>query len=184
MHPPIKADELAQATVAYAHAVGKTGFAIDSRYPDEARKFIALYDQCGVSTCAKMNHYFYLLMGKALIPGMVTTQVGDWKPATVQEFTDHELWPLIARAQQEMIGMKEHGWIGRLLAPVMGKSLQARMLKHSEKATHPLDFMEFMRFHHSGKVRGQDMLLMKDCIARGARDGRPMPALKALLKKL
>jgi len=41
-----------------------------------------------------------------------------------------------------------------------------------EQAALPLDFAAFSKFHHGGKVRAQDIELLKDCV-KGRRTGRP-----------
>jgi glycine/D-amino acid oxidase-like deaminating enzyme len=45
----------------------------------------------------------------------------------------------------------------------------------------PLDFAAFNKFHHGGKVRAQDIELLKDCVKLGEQEGQPMSALKELL---
>jgi hypothetical protein len=53
-----------------------------------------------------------------------------------------------------------------------------------EQATLPLDFAAFNKFHHGGKVRAQDIKLLKDCVKVGEQEGQPMSALKELLNRV
>ena len=40
------------------------------------------------------------------------------------------------------------------------------------------------KFHHGGKVRAQDIELLKDCVKVGEQEGQPMTALNELLDRV
>jgi len=47
----------------------------------------------------------------------------------------------------------------------------------------PVDYSAFNRFHHGGKVREQDIQVLRDVLASGRSQGRAMPALTELLAR-
>ena len=53
-----------------------------------------------------------------------------------------------------------------------------------EKQMLPLDFQEFNRYHHGGKVNAQDREHLRACLSRGEAEGKQMLALTELLKRV
>jgi hypothetical protein len=53
-----------------------------------------------------------------------------------------------------------------------------------EEICHPLDYQAFNRFHHGGKVSEQDLLVLKNCLEAGHREGRAMTALTEIIAAL
>jgi len=102
---------------------------------------------------------------------------------------DHRIRPetvvaallMACRAQGEILALPQHGWLGKLMALMMGPRVTANLLLRMERDMLPLDSQAFNRFHHGGKVRAQDVEALRDCLAEGQRHGQPMVALQALL---
>jgi hypothetical protein len=63
----------------------------------------------------------------------------------------------------------------------MGLSLRNPPL---EESALPLDLAAFNRYHHGGKVNGQDHRILREALRRGEAEGVEMPALRALVARL
>jgi hypothetical protein len=50
-----------------------------------------------------------------------------------------ELWQLACRAQGEIIALPQHRWLGKLIAPLMGPRLTAKLHLGLEREMRPLD---------------------------------------------
>src|SRR6266516_2138471 len=119
----------------------------------------------------------------AVFPMYAASEITGW-PDVAMVVANKELWRLACRAQGEIIALPQHGWLGKLMALIMGPRVTANIHLRLERDMLPLDYQAFNRFQHGGKVRAQDVELLRDCLAEGQRRGQPMAALQALLAKL
>lgn len=183
LHPPTDAALMAQASIAYHHFPNKISFYIESRYPDVARRFAELYNRCGISRCALMNPTLCHIITNSTFPMLAASEIAGW-PKIADLVANKELWQLACRAQNEIIALPQHGWIGKAMRLIMTPGIGASMQRKLERDSLPLDYQSFNRFHHGGKVFAQDVQVMRNCLAEGQRQGRPMPALQQLLAQL
>lgn len=179
LHPPTDPDLLRQADLAYRHG-NAYGFAIDDSAADQARRFVDIYNESGVSRCVMMAAHDLAATIPALFPVFAASELIGW-PKAQELGRDAELWDLTTRAVQEVQGLDANGDAGQMAArTTTGESLMA-MFTDWETETLPLDLAAFNRFHHGGKVNLQDRQLLQDCVDVGESEGKSMTALKELL---
>lgn len=93
-------------------------------------------------------------------------------------------WILAVDAAREVASVDEYGPAGQATAAQLsGESLTHLLTAYEEKAL-PLDLNAFNAMHHGGKVAQQDLELLRDHVAAGERQGKPMVALKLLIAEL
>ncbi len=183
VHAPTDPAQVARVSLCYKHPSSRIGFQIETRNATAARQFAALYNRCGVSRCGLMNPALVNTVSNAVFPMYAASEVAGW-PDVATVVANKELWRLACRAQGEIIALPQHGWLGKLMALIMGPRVTANIHLRLERDMLPLDYQAFNRFQHGGKVRAQDVELLRDCVASGQRRGQPMAALQALLAKL
>ena len=183
LRPPTDPALLAKASIAYRHFSNKVGFFIETRNPEAAREFAAIYNRCGVSRCGSMNKTVVNIITNSAFPMLAASEIAGW-PAIDMLVANKELWQLACRAQGEITRLPQHGWIGKLMPLIMTAGVTAKLQRKLEKDMLPLDYQAFNRFHHGGKVHAQDVQVMQNCVAAGIRQGQPMAALKELLARL
>lgn len=184
VHAPTDPALVAQAGVCYKHPASKIGFQIVTRNSTAARQFVALYNRSGVSRCGQMHPVLINTLGKAVFAVFAACELADWPDNFATVVANKELWQLACRAQSEIIALPRNGWLGKLIAVIMGSRVTANMHLKMERDMLPLDHQAFNHFHHGGKVRAQDVALLRDCLAEGQRHGQAMAALSALLARL
>ena len=113
--------------------------------------------------------------------GIELAERAGW-PDAVTLAADRELMTLGAQAMAEILALPEHGWRGKLASLVVGRKTLAKKLVDMERQCRPLDYTAFNRFHHGGKVRAQNLLVMQRCRAAGQAAGKPMKALSELIE--
>ncbi|MBB2948775.1 hypothetical protein FB565_008561 [Actinoplanes lutulentus] len=173
---------IAAADVCFVHPPNRTGFTIARGNPAAAKRFAALYDRSGVSRVGFLPAKVADVVGSAVFTIYAACDVAGWPPVA-DVVADRELWQLAVRAQREILRLPRNGWFGTVAAAVMGSRVTASIHVKQEKDMRPLDVAAFNRFHHGGKVRAQDMDVLRDFAAEGQRAGRPMTALRALLTR-
>lgn len=183
VHPGTKPELLAQARIAYHHFPNKASLYVDSSYPETARALIALYDRSGISRCVMMNKTVTALMGNIAFPMLAASEIAGW-PKIDTLVANRELWRLCCRAQNEIAALPQFGWIGKLMSLAMTPAITASVHRKVEKDSLPLDYQSFNRYHHGAKVHSQNVQVMRNCLALGRRQGRPMKALAELLDRL
>ena len=182
LHAPTDPVLLSKADVAYRHN-HKTSFLIDDRFPKAAQRFAAIYDASGVSSCRIMKRQEFAMMTKFMFPVFAASELLGW-PRAKDLCKNKELWALTVRSVQEIQGIEEHGMAGKAAqAATTGDGL-LEIWSSLEQATLPLDFAAFNKFHHGGKVRAQDIELLKDCVKVGKQEGQPMSALRELIDRV
>jgi Ketopantoate reductase PanE/ApbA len=183
IHPPTRPELLAQAHVAYVQGSNKRGLVVAARPTLPAKNFRELYNRCGVSRCQRMNSTLFEIVCKLPYPLFAISELAGWPRAEVLA-GNKSLWQLNRRAQGEIMSLRQHGWIGRLIQHVMTERVQLKVALKMEHDAWPMDLAAFNRFHHGKKVQQQNIEIMRDCIAVGERDGSAMSALKEVLDQL
>ncbi|HEX8511229.1 MAG TPA: 2-dehydropantoate 2-reductase N-terminal domain-containing protein [Propionibacteriaceae bacterium] len=181
-HPPTDPSRLAQASICYKHPPNKVGIRLESGSTAAARQFAALYNRCQVSRCVTMNPKLVEVGALSLFPVYLAGHIAGW-PKVAPLVADKELWQLACRAQREIAALPQHGWFGRMTTLAMGPRATAKLHLKMERDMLPLDYQEFNRFHHGGKVQAQDVELLRSCLVDGQRQGQSMEALEALLAR-
>jgi hypothetical protein len=123
------------------------------------------------------------MLMKLMFPIFSASELLGW-PYAEELGKDRSTWPITVRAIKEIMGFREHGWIGKAGQLFLTKGMLLKLWKSLEKSTLPLDFPAFNRFHHGGKVRSQDLQLLRACADEGERQGLSMRSLRELLSKV
>jgi ketopantoate reductase len=182
LHEPTDAAVLAQASVAYHHFDGIKGYMVAGEPAAAAKAFAAVYDRCGISKCVIMNADMFNILSTAFFPLMAVCDLAGW-PDAASMAANTALMRLCARAMREISALPRHGFIGKLVSLMIWPPVVGMLLKKLEKDCLPLDFHGFNKFHHGGKVRAQDIDVMRACAQSGAAQGQNMPALNALVRR-
>jgi hypothetical protein len=170
------------ADICFVHPPNRTGFTIARSNPVAAKRFAELYDRSEVSRIGFLPAKVADVIGSAVFTVYAACDVAGWPPVA-EVVADRELWALAVRAQREILTLPRNGWFGRVAAVLMGSRVTASFHLRQERDMRPMDVPAFNRFHHGGKVRAQDMDVLRDFTAEGERAGRPMTALRALIAR-
>jgi hypothetical protein len=182
LHAPTDPVLLSKADVAYRH-IHSASFLLDDRFPEAARRFAAIYNASGVSSCQIMKRQEFAIITKFMFPVFAACELLGWPPARDLD-NNKELWDLTVRSVQEIQGFEEHGLAGKAAMASTTADGLLEIWRSLEQAALPLDFAAFNRFHHGSKVRAQDIELLNDCVKVGEQEGQPMSALKELLARV
>ena len=182
LHPPTDPVLLAQADVAYSYP-NKTGLLLQNTTPAAAKRFAALFDNTNNKVrCSVLEHHIFDIASTAPFAILAGSEVLGCPPVT--ELPKHkELWKITVDAVQEIARLGQHGWRCKLAGVLLTRGLVARGWASLEKGTLPMDFQAFNSFHHGAKVAAQDDEIRRACVATGEREGKPMTALKELMKR-
>lgn len=180
-HPPADPAQVASTDFAYRHMGQGFGFTVVDEPQGPAREFIALYDSCGVSKCRSMKRVTYTMLTRSFFPMIAVWERAGWPDAKTLA-SNRELMELGSRAMAEIIALPEHGWRGKLTSLFIGHKTMAKKLVEMERECLPLDYTAFNHFHHAGKVRAQNLLVMQRCAEAGKAAGKPMAALSELIE--
>jgi len=170
------------ADVAYFSFADAVAFFVAGRPRRAARRFIGLFNRCGFATCGRMPRGVFRMSSSMFFPFSVASELDGWRGT--QALVDNaELWALCCAAQREIAGLRRFGIIGWLAARKMNDaSLAARMLG-LERDAGAIGFTAFNRYHHGGKVLGQALQVLENCVAIGVAEGKSMAATRALLAR-
>ncbi|MEV6424647.1 2-dehydropantoate 2-reductase N-terminal domain-containing protein [Streptomyces sp. NPDC051662] len=178
VHPPTDPALLAQADMAY-RTMPTGSFTVEDRFPAVATRFKALYDACDVSHCDIVDHDQFPAQVAIVFPVFAACELMGWPPAA--QLTDHkDTWKLAVDAVREVVSLDEYAPANQASSSEFLKGMMAAL---EEKAL-PLDANAFNAFHHGGKVAQQDLELLRDHVAAGERQGKPMVTLKQLIADL
>lgn len=183
LHAPTDPVLLSKADVAYRYIINKTSFFVDDSFPEAAQRFAAIYDSSGVSSCQIMKRQEFAMMTKFQFPVLAASELLGW-PHAKDLGNNKELWALTVRSVQEIQSFEEHGATGKAAQAATNAEGLLEIWSSMEQATLPLDFAAFNKVHHGGKVRAQDIELLKDCVKVGEQEGQSMFALKELLDRV
>ena len=181
LHPGVKPDLLAKADYGYRHFTS-AGFHVDLSVPQVARAFAELYNRCGVSECTVVPveefkvwvTYFAALAAWELLDWCVTA---DIDPAG-------ETWQLGTEAMREFQRMPMYGQTGLVASEQTNAEATLEFFRQQEKDTLPLDLAAFYRYHHGGKVNGQDHQLLREALNLGEAKGAEVSTLRTLVARL
>lgn len=182
LNPPTDADKLARASMAYHHMGKNPGFMVVSQPKAAAKAFAELYDRSGVSKCRKVPAKLYAMFTSSIFAIMAMFDLAGW-PQAGKMADDKELMALGAGAMKEIMRLPEHGLMGRIGSLFISPARLAKNNLKMEQDCLPVDYSAFNRFHHGGKVREQDMDVLRKSLASGEAQGRRMPALRELLER-
>ncbi|UPK93064.1 hypothetical protein LCI18_003999 [Fusarium solani-melongenae] len=179
IHPPTDENLLAKADVAYTDCTG-AGFVLEDSIPSFSSSFAALYNRCGVSTCVVRPHMESALTIYPLFALFAAFELMGW-PEFEDIDTNSPLWTLATAAFREIQALSVNGEAGRQGSQATTAEGLAGMLRGLGEKLLPLDLQAFFRYHHGGKVKNQDHMLLQGCISQGDSEGRPLPAVQKLL---
>jgi hypothetical protein len=182
LHPPTDPDTLARASMAYRHVGGSDGFMVVDRPAAPAGRFVELYNRNGISRCQTVRQQLYTMFTRAAFPTFAAFDLAGWPDAETMAECD-ELATLCCRAIREIMRLPEHGLAGKLGGLLMSRKIWARTNVRTERNALPVDYQAFNRFHHGGKVREQDIGVMRQSLESGRARGRSMPALEELIRR-
>jgi len=182
LNPPTDAGKLARASMAYHHMGKNPGFMMVARPKAAAKAFKALYDGSGVSTCAIVPEKLYATFTSSIFAIMAMFDLAGW-PHAEEMAKDKELMALGARAMKEIMALPEHGIIGKIGSLFVSPKQLAKNNLKMEQDCLPVDYSAFNKFHHGGKVREQDMDVLRKSLQSGKSQGRKMLALEELLAR-
>jgi hypothetical protein len=182
LNPPTDAAKLAQASMGYKHMGKNPGFMVVGEPAGAAQAFKALYDRSGVSKCAVFKGKLFEMFAASIFVTMAQFDMKGWPHADVLA-QDKALMALGSRATKEAMRLPQFGLMGKLMSLMMGPGMMAKNNAKMERDCLPVDYSAFNRFHHGGKVREQDIQVLRDTLASGRSQGRAMPALTELLER-
>lgn len=180
---PPNADKslIAKADNLYVPVSKNVGLTVVNTQPRLTKRLKQIYDKNGVMKISAIPAF----MGPVLLVMMlhlVTWHMDGW-----HEFHhlrhNKDLWPLMLRAQKEILTLPRLGWTGWLLSWVFGGWAAAKFNQGAVDAALPMHMHEFNKFHHGGKVNAQDVKMMEDLLAEGERTGHKMPALREIVER-
>lgn len=180
LNPPTDPDKLARASMAYHHMGSNPGFMVVGRPKDVAKEFKALYDKSGVSKASIVPEKLYATFTSSIFAIMAIFDLAGW-PQAEELAEDEELMALGSQAMKEIMRLPEHGIMGKIGSLFISPKRLAKNNLKMEQDCLPVDYSAFNKFHHGGKVREQDMDVLRKSLASGEAQGRKMPALRELL---
>jgi len=80
-----------------------------------------------------------------------------------------------------IMSLKQHSLAGKLFSKLMSDARLEKMMRDMDRDGSPVGFTAFNRFHHGGKVQEQNIQIMENYAATGAKEGRDMTAVNELL---
>ncbi|KAH8692567.1 ketopantoate reductase [Phaeosphaeriaceae sp. PMI808] len=180
---PPNADKtlIEKADILYSHLSKNTGLMAMNSRPVLVKKFKDVYEKNGRLKVQTLPTFFQPVTLVVLLH-LVTWHIQGW-PEFKYLRQNRELWSLLMRAQKEIFTLPRHGWTGWLLSIVWGSWLTAKLNTGMSQDSLPMQYHEFNKFHHGGKVNNQDVDCMVEVLADGEKSGHKMPALQELITK-
>jgi hypothetical protein len=182
LNPPTDPQKLAKASMAYKHMGKNPGFMVVSQPAKAARDFAELYNRSGVSKCAVFNGKLFAMFASSIFVTMATFDLAGWPHADVLA-RNRDLMMLCSKATKEIMRLPEFGLAGKIGSLFMSPGMIAKNNAKMERDCLPVDYSAFNQFHHGGKVREQDIQVLRNGLASGQAHGRAMPALSELLRR-
>jgi hypothetical protein len=182
LNPPTDPERLAQASMAYHHVGGNPGFMVAASPKKPAKAFAELYNRSGVSKCSVVPAKLYATFTSSIFAVMAIFDMSGWPDAETMA-KDGELMSLGSSAMKEIMRLPEHGVMGKVGSLFISPGRLAKNNLKMEQDCLPVDYSAFNKFHHGGKVREQDMQVLRDSLQSGRGQGKSMPALTELLRR-
>lgn len=180
LNPPTDPGQLAMASMAYHHMGKNPGFMVVGKPKQAAKAFAELYNRSGVSKCSIMPAKLYATFTSSIFAIMAMFDLAGWPDAETMA-KDQELMALGSSAMKEIMRLSEHGLMGKLASLFLSPRQLAKNNLKMERDCLPVDYSAFNKFHHGGKVREQDMAVLRRSLESGQAQGKSMPALSELL---
>jgi len=180
LNPPTDPEELAKASMAYHHMGKNPGFMVAAGPKQAAKAFAELYNRSGVSKCSIVGKKLYAMFTSSIFAIMAMFDLAGWPDAETMA-QDDELMALGSAAMKEIMRLPEHGLMGKIGSLFVSPRQLAKNNLKMERDCLPVDYSAFNKFHHGGKVREQDISVLRKSLESGKRQGRKMPALEDLL---
>lgn len=181
LHPGVKPDLLAKADYGYRHFT-PAGFHVDLSVPHVAHTFAALYNRCGVSECTVVPVEEFNLWA-AYFAGLAAWELLDWCVTADIDPAD-ETWQLGTDALREFQRLPIYGQTGLDASEQTTAETLLEFFRQQEVGTLPLDLAAFYRYHHGGKVNGQDHQLLREALEIGEAKDAEVSALRTLVARL
>ena len=172
----------AKADIAYLNFPNGVDFVVSGRTKLASRKFMELFNRCRSARCKVIPELMLTIFSNSFFPFTTACEINDWQ-GTETLIADRELWRLCCQSRREIMGLKRHGWVGRIFSFLMTDGRQIKMIRHAEAEAAPMGLTAFNKFHHGGKVQQQDIQIMENCLAAGESEGRDMSATRELLRR-
>lgn len=182
VNPPTDPELISKADFAYIDRPGQ-GFTVADSSPAVAEGFAKIYNANGISKCVVKSAVQCAVEIDALFPVFAACELLDW-PKFQEIGSKGELWSLAVAAVKEIQSLSIHGELGQQAASGTTEANLAAILAAWEKQMLPLDLQAFNRFHHGNKLKAQGREHLRACLSYGAAEGKPMPALKELLRRV
>ncbi len=147
-----------------------------------AKDFVKLFNANPNVRCVSIPRNFFRCATASYVAFTTACELSGWKSLDVL-IGDQELWTLCCRSQREILGLKQFGLAGKLMALLMTNSRYEKMMRKMELDARDMGFFKFFHFHHGGKVREQNIAGLKNGISAGEERGRDMSASRTLYKR-
>ncbi|VEU23050.1 DEKNAAC104119 [Brettanomyces naardenensis] len=178
VHGKINEEALNNSDQAFVYR-SPNSFMVDDIAPEVAKGFSELYDKNGISKCLVIPAEEYAASYDTFPIVYATLELLGW-PKFEEIDVKSDLWKLTTAALKEATELDIHGKSGKELASkITEKSLLETYLT-SQKASLPLDTVDFDRYHNGGKVNKQNRELFRRIIEEGETEGKDLAALKKL----
>lgn len=182
LNPPTDPDKLAQASMAYGHMGSNPGFLVANRPKKAAKAFAELYNRSGVSKCSMIPAALYATFTSSTFANFAIFDMAGWPDAETLA-KNEELMTLGSNAMKEIMALPEHGFLGKVMSWMQSPRQLAKSNIKTEQTALPVDYSAFSGFHHGGKVREQDIGVLRHSLESGKAQGKSMPALTELLRR-
>lgn len=173
---------LAKADLAYSDKMDSGLFLADS-VPAIANGFAEVYNASGVSKAVVVPAVDFAMYANAMFALFGACELLDW-PTFSDIDPSNETWRLGIAAMKEIQTLSLYGDAGRKAAETTTEASALEEQAATEKLMWPLDLQAFNRFHHGGKVNAQDRAILAASLAAGRDEGKEMPALTELLRRV
>ncbi|KAI8961340.1 hypothetical protein F5Y11DRAFT_230928 [Daldinia sp. FL1419] len=172
---------LAKADFAYTDKL-EDGFTVDDSSLAAANGFAKIFNANGISRCAVKPALECAVAINPLFPVFAACELLGWPK--FKDIGDKELWSLVVASVREIQELDVHGELGKQAAKRTTEAGLAASLAAWEKHMLPFDLQAFNRFHHGEKLKAQGRAHLQTCLSYGVAEGKPMPALKDLLRRV
>ncbi|MYM63022.1 ketopantoate reductase family protein [Pseudomaricurvus sp. HS19] len=170
------------ADIAYLNHNPGRSFMVTAKPARPAKVFTELFNGCGVARCSTMPVKLYRAFTSAYFCYTTACELTDWR-GTDAVINDPELWPLVGRAQREILRLKQHGLAGKLMSWLMTDERLAKTTRQTDTDGEPIGTLAFNHFHHGGKVQAQDIGTVIACADIGEAQGQDMSATRELVNR-
>ncbi|KAG9200683.1 hypothetical protein G6514_006702 [Epicoccum nigrum] len=174
--------KVAMADMLFVSFEPKTGLLVFRTQHQLVKRLEAIYNINGVLAVKTIPAFVAPWLMLLNMLHLVTWNVDGWTP--FEQFrANADLWPLMIRAQTEILTLPRFGW-GRWLLSFGIKSWAAEKLNTPlVEGARPMKVEEFNAFHHGGKVAKQDVLTLEDILREGEDAGKKMAALREIVER-